>query len=92
MTYFNFCFSSQGFVGEQYGDASLPEQIEASEFQCVLQGCQRMGLKTDILERCYQRDENAIPPSFCMLNLTGNFDQSGVQASNVFERLVHSTK
>ncbi|CAM4579612.1 unnamed protein product [Leuciscus chuanchicus] len=74
-----------GFVGEQYGDANLPEQIEVSEFQCVLQVCQRMGLRTDTLERCYHRDENAIPPSFCMLNPTGNFDQPGVQRENPSE-------
>lgn len=71
-------------MGEQYGNANLPQQIEASEFQCVLQVCQRMGLRTDILERCYQRDENAIPPSFCMVNPTGHFEQAGVQASNNF--------
>ncbi|XP_067275657.1 NACHT and WD repeat domain-containing protein 2 [Pseudorasbora parva] len=69
-----------GFVGEQYGDASLPEQIEASEFQCVLQACQRMGIRTEILERCYQRDENAVPPSFCMLSPTGNFQQPGLNS------------
>lgn len=71
-------------MGEQYGDANLPEQIEASEFQNVLQVCQRMGLRTNILERCYQRDENAIPSSFCMVNPTGHFEQPDVQASNIF--------
>ncbi|XP_057203289.1 NACHT and WD repeat domain-containing protein 2 isoform X2 [Triplophysa rosa] len=56
-----------GLVGEQYGDACLPQQIEASEFQCLLQACQSMNLKSEILERCYQRDENVIPPSFCLV-------------------------
>lgn len=81
---FSCCLSFQGLVGEQYGGACLPEQIEASEFQHVLMVCQQMGLRTDILERCYQRDENAIPPSFCMLNPAGHFKHPGVQASNMF--------
>ncbi|XP_016139866.1 NACHT and WD repeat domain-containing protein 2 [Sinocyclocheilus grahami] len=71
-----------GLVGEQYGDACLPEQIEASEFQHVLKVCQQMDFRTEILERCYQRDENAIPPSFCMLNPAGHFKHSGVQREN----------
>ncbi|XP_050990391.1 NACHT and WD repeat domain-containing protein 2 [Labeo rohita] len=71
-----------GLVGEQYGDACLPEQIEASEFQSVLQVCQQMGLRTDILERCYQRDENTIPPSFCILDASGHFKHPGEQREN----------
>ncbi|XP_043119988.1 NACHT and WD repeat domain-containing protein 2 isoform X2 [Puntigrus tetrazona] len=79
-----------GLVGEQYGDPCLPEQIEASEFQHVFKVCQLMGLKTDILEKCYQRDENALPPSFCMLNPAGRFKHPGVQPNennNWFEVL-----
>lgn len=72
-----------GLVGKQYGDACLPEQIEASEFQCLLQTCQRMNLKSEILERCYQRDENIIPPSFCLvLNPAGRTKPHTVLTKN----------
>ncbi|XP_073709950.1 NACHT and WD repeat domain-containing protein 2 [Misgurnus anguillicaudatus] len=56
-----------GLVGEQYGDACLPEQIEASEFQRLLQACQHVDIRSDILERYYQRDDNVISPSFCFV-------------------------
>nr|XP_017207540.1 NACHT and WD repeat domain-containing protein 2-like [Danio rerio] len=74
-----------GLVGEQYGDACLPEQVEASEFQLILQVCQRMGFKTDVLEKCYRRDENTIPPSFCMLEPSRRCKQTSVQQENPTE-------
>ncbi|KAI5098362.1 NACHT and WD repeat domain-containing protein 2-like [Silurus meridionalis] len=55
-------------VGTQYGAACLPEQVVLSEFLTVLQVCQEMGFSTEILEKCYRRDENTIPPSFCLLS------------------------
>ncbi|KAL2096485.1 hypothetical protein ACEWY4_008633 [Coilia grayii] len=55
-------------IGEQYGTASLPEQVETSEFQKVLHTCQSLQLNTRILEACYQRDENITPPCFCLLS------------------------
>ncbi|XP_036393494.1 NACHT and WD repeat domain-containing protein 2 [Megalops cyprinoides] len=54
-------------VGGQYGRACLPTEVEVSEFQEVLRTGQRMGICTQVLERWYQRDENIIPPSFCLL-------------------------
>ncbi|KAL6478581.1 hypothetical protein MHYP_G00120140 [Metynnis hypsauchen] len=57
-----------GLVGEEYGAACLPEQLELSEFLMLLQVCQQMGFRCDILEECYRRDENTVPPSFCLLS------------------------
>ncbi|XP_029302325.1 NACHT and WD repeat domain-containing protein 2 [Cottoperca gobio] len=56
-------------VGHQYGTASLPAQVEVSEFQLLLQESQRAGVSTQELERAYQRDENTIPPSYCLTPL-----------------------
>ncbi|XP_038150830.1 NACHT and WD repeat domain-containing protein 2-like [Cyprinodon tularosa] len=51
-------------VGHQYGSAALPSQVEVSEYQLLLQACQQVGVCTQQLERVYQRDENAVPPSY----------------------------
>ncbi|XP_041653970.1 NACHT and WD repeat domain-containing protein 2-like [Cheilinus undulatus] len=53
-------------IGHQYGSASLPTQVEVSEYQLVLQESQQAGVSTQELEREYQRDENSIPPSYCL--------------------------
>ncbi|KAM9359086.1 NACHT and WD repeat domain-containing protein 2 [Symphorus nematophorus] len=53
-------------VGHQYGRASLPAQVEVSEYQLLLQESQQAGVSTQALERVYQRDENTIPPSYCL--------------------------
>ncbi|XP_069391004.1 NACHT and WD repeat domain-containing protein 2-like [Paralichthys olivaceus] len=53
-------------VGHQYGAAGLPAQVEVSEFQLLLQQSQRGGISTRGLETLYQRDENTIPPSYCL--------------------------
>lgn len=56
----------QALVGHQYGTASLPAQVEVSEYQLLLQESQQAGVSTQELERAYQRDENSIPPSYCL--------------------------
>ncbi|KAM4627527.1 NACHT and WD repeat domain-containing protein 2 [Polymixia lowei] len=53
-------------VGHQYGTACLPAQVDVSEYQLLLQVCQRAGISTEALEKAYLRDENTIPPSFCL--------------------------
>ncbi|KAM9853514.1 NACHT and WD repeat domain-containing protein 2 [Aulostomus maculatus] len=53
-------------VGHQYGTSSLPVQVEVTEFQHLLQESQQAGISTKELERVYQRDENTIPPSYCL--------------------------
>uniref|UniRef100_A0A3B3V233 Uncharacterized protein n=1 Tax=Poecilia latipinna TaxID=48699 RepID=A0A3B3V233_9TELE len=54
----------RALVGHQYGPACLPTQVEVSEFQLLLQESQQAGVGTRQLERAYQRDENAVPPSY----------------------------
>lgn len=54
----------QALVGHQYGPALLPTQVEVSEYQLLLQENQKAGVCTRQLERAYQRDENAVPPSY----------------------------
>ncbi|XP_063060464.1 NACHT and WD repeat domain-containing protein 2 [Engraulis encrasicolus] len=56
-----------GLIGQQYGSASLPEQVETSEFQNILHACQSLQLNIQKLEANYRRDENVTPPSFCLL-------------------------
>ncbi|XP_062275307.1 NACHT and WD repeat domain-containing protein 2-like [Scomber scombrus] len=53
-------------VGHQYGKASLPAQVEVPEYQLLLQESQQAGVSTKELERVYKRDENTIPPSYCL--------------------------
>ncbi|XP_072248670.1 NACHT and WD repeat domain-containing protein 2 [Leuresthes tenuis] len=53
-------------VGHQYGTASLPTQVEVSEYQLLLQESQRVGACTQELEGSYRRDENTIPASYCL--------------------------
>uniref|UniRef100_A0A4W4HF53 NACHT domain-containing protein n=1 Tax=Electrophorus electricus TaxID=8005 RepID=A0A4W4HF53_ELEEL len=57
-----------GLVGRQYGSACLPEQVELSEFLTILQVCQQKGFSSDALEKCYRRNENTMPSSFCLLS------------------------
>ncbi|XP_059187871.1 NACHT and WD repeat domain-containing protein 2 [Centropristis striata] len=53
-------------VGHKYGTAGLPPQVEVSEYQLLLQESQRAGVNTQDLEGVYQRDENTLPPSYCL--------------------------
>ncbi|XP_026231645.1 NACHT and WD repeat domain-containing protein 2 isoform X1 [Anabas testudineus] len=59
-------------IGHQYGTASLPAQLEVSEYQLLLQESQQVGISTRKLERVYQRDENTIPPSYGLRLLHGH--------------------
>ncbi|KAM7399395.1 hypothetical protein PAMP_018668 [Pampus punctatissimus] len=55
----------RALVGHQYGRASLPAQVEVSEYQLLLQESQQAGISTRELERVYKRNENTVPPSYC---------------------------
>ncbi|XP_021170406.2 LOW QUALITY PROTEIN: NACHT and WD repeat domain-containing protein 2 [Fundulus heteroclitus] len=55
-------------VGHQYGAAALPTQVEASEYQLLLQQSQQAGVCTRQLERAYRRDENVVPPSYRLMS------------------------
>ncbi|XP_061136572.1 NACHT and WD repeat domain-containing protein 2 [Syngnathus typhle] len=53
-------------IGHEYGKASFPAQVEVPHFHLLLQQIQQMGLSTRELERVYSRDENTVPPTFCL--------------------------
>ncbi|XP_022521703.2 NACHT and WD repeat domain-containing protein 2 [Astyanax mexicanus] len=56
-------------VGEQYGTVGLPEQVDLCEFMLLLQMCQNLGFSCVTLEKLYRRDENTIPPKYCLIRL-----------------------
>ncbi|KAJ7995331.1 hypothetical protein DPEC_G00243440 [Dallia pectoralis] len=57
-------------VGKEYGAVCLPAQVEEAEFHTLLEGCQAAGISTLAVQRSYLRDENAVPPSFCLQQLS----------------------
>uniref|UniRef100_G3NZZ1 NACHT domain-containing protein n=1 Tax=Gasterosteus aculeatus aculeatus TaxID=481459 RepID=G3NZZ1_GASAC len=59
--------------------ASLPPQVEVSEYQLLLQESQRAGVSTLELERQYQRDENAVPPSYRLRARKGGSERRQVE-------------
>uniref|UniRef100_A0A8C4WZ30 NACHT and WD repeat domain containing 2 n=1 Tax=Eptatretus burgeri TaxID=7764 RepID=A0A8C4WZ30_EPTBU len=66
-----------GLLGERYGEPVLPGQIEAAEFERLLEGALSAGLDTHLLDTWYRRDENAVPPAYYLLprsHLLKNFD------------------
>uniref|UniRef100_A0A8C6U5P6 Uncharacterized protein n=1 Tax=Neogobius melanostomus TaxID=47308 RepID=A0A8C6U5P6_9GOBI len=65
-------------VGHEYGTVALPSQVEVSEFQMLLQESQRSGASTHELEKIYSRDENNIPPSYCL-----NFNNHLIEAEMI---------
>ncbi|XP_072900105.1 NACHT and WD repeat domain-containing protein 2-like [Hemitrygon akajei] len=56
------CFVA--LIGEQYGSAGVPEEIEVNEFEMILCRSQNEGLKTTVLEKWYHRDENSVPAAY----------------------------
>lgn len=56
----------QALLGHQYGAASLPTQVEVSQYQLLLHEGQKAGISTQEVEQIYQRDENSIPASYCL--------------------------
>ncbi len=58
-------------LGNRYGSRPLPPQIGAVEFETLL-----MQLSTGEKQRLlqwYRRDDNAVPPEYCLLPRTGDF-------------------
>ncbi|MBN3324316.1 NWD2 protein, partial [Atractosteus spatula] len=53
-----------GLVGEKYGSIRIPGEVESAEFEMILDSATEAGLDTRILEECYCRDENAVPPAY----------------------------
>uniref|UniRef100_UPI00398E640E LOW QUALITY PROTEIN: NACHT and WD repeat domain-containing protein 2-like n=1 Tax=Pristiophorus japonicus TaxID=55135 RepID=UPI00398E640E len=62
------CFVA--LIGEQYGSASIPAEVEASEFEVILCRSQNEGLSTRLLENWYHRDENSVPPAYHLRSKT----------------------
>uniref|UniRef100_A0A8C4RIQ1 NACHT and WD repeat domain containing 2 n=1 Tax=Erpetoichthys calabaricus TaxID=27687 RepID=A0A8C4RIQ1_ERPCA len=60
-------FLVSALIREQYGSPCLPARIEASEFEEIIQVAQQESLNTRVLTKWYQRDENAVPPAYCLL-------------------------
>lgn len=54
----------QGLLGEKYGGIRIPGEVEASEFELILDAAIEEKLETKILEEWYRRDENAVPPTY----------------------------
>ncbi|XP_058049899.1 NACHT and WD repeat domain-containing protein 2 [Ahaetulla prasina] len=53
-----------GLLGEKYGSIRIPGEVESSEFEMILDAAIEAKLETKILEECYCRDENAVPPTY----------------------------
>ncbi|XP_015200350.1 NACHT and WD repeat domain-containing protein 2 isoform X2 [Lepisosteus oculatus] len=53
-----------GLLGEKYGSIRIPGEVESAEFEMILDSATEAGLDTRILEECYCRDENAVPPAY----------------------------
>ena len=51
-------------MGEKYGSIRVPGEVEAPEFERILDAAVEAGLDTHILEEWYCRDENAVPPAY----------------------------
>uniref|UniRef100_A0A3Q2NV95 NWD1/2-like winged helix-turn-helix domain-containing protein n=1 Tax=Fundulus heteroclitus TaxID=8078 RepID=A0A3Q2NV95_FUNHE len=74
----------QALVGHQYGAAPLPTQVEASEYQLLLQQSQQAGVCTRQLERAYRRDENVVPPSYRLMSSVKSSCSPPVITPNLF--------
>ncbi|KAL4646973.1 NACHT and WD repeat domain-containing protein 2-like [Arapaima gigas] len=83
-----FCVA---LVGQQYGSACLPMQVEVSEFQALLWTCQKMDISTQLLERWYRRDENAIPPAFFLHPRAGGKTDDGLADAEVSHQEIKAT-
>jgi len=58
-------------LGDRYGWRALPPQIQAFEFEALLARLSKE--EEENLLRWYRRDDNAVPPEYCLLLRTGDF-------------------
>lgn len=63
-TKLNFLGDTQGLLGEKYGNIRIPGEVEASEFEMILDAAIEAKLETKLLEEWYCRDENAVPAAY----------------------------
>jgi predicted AAA+ superfamily ATPase len=59
-------------LGDRYGWRPLPEQIPADEFEEIINNIIDNEEK-ELLNKWYKRDDNAIPPVYCLQPRTGEF-------------------
>ncbi|XP_073404512.1 NACHT and WD repeat domain-containing protein 2-like [Dendrobates tinctorius] len=55
-------------IGEEYGQPGLPTEIDGEEFENVLNIAEEYKICTKRLQTWYIRDENAIPPTYNLLD------------------------
>lgn len=60
----NFLVDTQGLLGEKYGNIRIPGEVEASEFEMILDAAIEAKLETKLLEEWYCRDENSVPAAY----------------------------
>ncbi|KAK1345996.1 hypothetical protein QTO34_008463 [Cnephaeus nilssonii] len=53
-----------GLLGEKYGNIRIPGEVEASEFEMILDAAIEAKLETKLLEEWYCRDENSVPAAY----------------------------
>ena len=51
-------------MGEKYGSLRVPGEVDAAEFEMILDAAVEVGLETQPLEEWYCRDENSVPPAY----------------------------
>ena len=51
-------------MGEKYGSLRVPGEVDAAEFEMILDAAVEVGLETQLLEEWYCRDENSVPPAY----------------------------
>uniref|UniRef100_A0A6I8NWK5 NACHT and WD repeat domain containing 2 n=1 Tax=Ornithorhynchus anatinus TaxID=9258 RepID=A0A6I8NWK5_ORNAN len=60
----NYGLEFQGLLGEKYGNIRIPGEVEASEFEMILDAAVEAKLETKLLEEWYCRDENSVPATY----------------------------
>ncbi|CAK7294802.1 NACHT and WD repeat domain-containing protein 2 isoform X1 [Vulpes vulpes] len=77
-----------GLLGEKYGNIRIPGEVEASEFEMILDAAVEAKLETKLLEEWYCRDENSVPAAYYlrpkseMLKSNKNAMQPSAKADN----------
>lgn len=55
---------TQGLLGEKYGNIRIPGEVEAAEFEMILDAAAEAKLETRLLEEWFCRDENSVPAAY----------------------------
>ena len=63
-------------LGDRYGWQPLPYEIPAEEFEKIVEHIDPMGLA--LLYQWYRRDDNAVPPVYCLLSREGQYEDFSV--------------